>query len=93
MFSPTLLKDLLKVIVAVAVKLALPIQQMDVKLAYLHGDIDVRVVIELPEMVYPDAFHRKNIGVCKKALNSVGRRHCFSTSAYQRFWCDGIWSL
>jgi hypothetical protein len=55
-YSPTLSKDLLRVIVAVAAKLGLTMKQMDVKSAYLYGDVDVCLVIELLEIVYPVCF-------------------------------------
>jgi Reverse transcriptase (RNA-dependent DNA polymerase) len=78
-YSPTLLKNLPRVIVAVAVKLGLIVKPMDVKSAYLHGDIIVRVVIELPEIVYPDLFCRENVGVLTKVLYKLKQARLLSS--------------
>jgi hypothetical protein len=48
--------------------MGLTIKQIDVKSAYLHGVIDVRVVIEFLEIVCADLFTQENMVVLKKAL-------------------------
>jgi Reverse transcriptase (RNA-dependent DNA polymerase) len=70
-FSPTLSKDSLKIVMATVVRFGLVIKQMELKSAYLHGNIDSYVVIELSELVYTEEYWRENVGVLRKALYSL----------------------
>jgi Reverse transcriptase (RNA-dependent DNA polymerase) len=49
--SPTLSKDLLRMVIAICAKYRMHMKQMDVQSAFLHREIDNRILIKLPEII------------------------------------------
>jgi Reverse transcriptase (RNA-dependent DNA polymerase) len=46
-------------------------KRMDVQSAFLHGDVDKRILVELPEIIYDEGYRKKYVGHLRKALYSL----------------------
>jgi Reverse transcriptase (RNA-dependent DNA polymerase) len=67
-YSPPLLKDSLRMVIAIWVKYKLHMKQMDVQSAFQHWKVDKPILIELPEIIYEEGYWKKYVGHLAKAL-------------------------
>jgi Reverse transcriptase (RNA-dependent DNA polymerase) len=60
-FAPTLGKEALRLLIAIVGMLGFELHQLDVQAAFLHGDIDHEIFVELPPITTPKDILQTNI--------------------------------
>ena len=71
-FSPVVKLVSIRIVLALVAVLDLELEQLDVKTAFLHGDLDEKIFMEQPEGYVQ---HRKGKLVCKLRKSLYGLKH------------------
>jgi Reverse transcriptase (RNA-dependent DNA polymerase) len=67
-FAPTVTRESLRCLIFIACHLRMSIRQLDVKTAFLNGNEDRCIYIELPDIIYPATYRKLMVGQLKRSL-------------------------
>ena len=81
-FAPVVKLNIVRILISVAAKQDQPLHQFDLKIAFLNGDLEEEVQMELPPNVKYGSLHNQNVCKLKKSLYGLKQ---LSRSWFGRF--------